>query len=38
MTDIVAVLWERLTKELAQSSPLDFLVKLLAAVVVVGLA
>lgn len=38
MTEIVAVLWERLTKEIAQSSPLDFLVKLLAAVVVVALA
>jgi cellulose biosynthesis protein BcsQ len=37
MTDIVAVLWERLTKEIAQSSPLDFLVTLLAAIILLGL-
>jgi hypothetical protein len=30
--EVLAALWERLTKELAQSSPLDLLVKIIAAV------
>jgi hypothetical protein len=29
---VLAALWERLTKELAQSSPLDLLIKIVAAV------
>jgi chromosome partitioning protein len=31
--DIVATIWSRLTKEIAESSPLDLLIKLVAAVV-----
>src|SRR5262245_17033074 len=32
--EVFAAIWERLTKEIAQSSPLDLLVKLAAAVIV----
>jgi hypothetical protein len=31
-------MWDRLTKELSQSSPLDLLVKLLAALILLGIA
>lgn len=37
MFEVLAALWERLTKELAQSSPLDLLVKVIAALILLGL-
>lgn len=38
MTEFGAEIWERLTKELAESSPTDLLVKLLAAIIFVALS
>lgn len=37
MSELLAVFWERLTKEFAQSSPLDLIFKLIAAIILAAI-
>jgi hypothetical protein len=37
VSQVIALIWERLTRELAESSPFDFLIKLLAGLILLAL-